>query len=94
MLGYVSAWSIVGYCYQADLWCTQCIVPALVARYLSASVGVESIDDTERALAYIAERLGLDICDESSYDSYAFPKVVFADQLTDYQVCANCADPL
>ncbi len=82
---------IVGYVWQADTWCTDCINP------LGEVVTDGGIIDSERFLDLVAgliNTLGtvpFDRYDESTYDSGDFPKVIFSDEECDHRVwCCRC----
>ena len=72
---------VVAYSYHADLYCPNC-TEAIVA-------GPDCAD-----LDAAARRLGIDAEDESTYDSGAFPKVVFRDQALPDDFCATCGAAL
>ena len=86
------ATDIVGYTYNADLYCSDCILTAL---------GVSGNYDprqytTEEALTAAAsgEFFDIDRHDESSFGSGDFPKVVFRTMLEDGDRCGSCGEIL
>lgn len=94
----MKSWTIVGYIYNADIYCPACTVE-LVENRLSddhpywdeAGMGFAS---AETVLARLAPALGItNREDESSFDSGDFPKVVFADSECG-EHCGNCHDAL
>lgn len=97
----MKAWTIVGYVFNADIYCDGvCILqalgevtPALVdsATYITDITTLfEDCGTIEGALGVIATRRGIDRDDERSYDSGNFPKVIFAsEEFPDY--CPRCA---
>jgi hypothetical protein len=78
---------VVGYTYNADLYCHDCIIAALPIGEGQAFDGwalAPSIDmDTESHLSEIAAAFGIDRGDEASFDSGDFPKVLFRDMLSE-----------
>ena len=86
-LHYQQSDDITAYTYKADIVCPLCIIDALPS-------GLEDLDfapgDVETALDAIAKLQGIDRCDETTYDSGEFPKVIFRDQVEDGNVCGVC----
>lgn len=88
----MNSWTIIGYTYNAGVYCATCILNELSNRgdLLDAQpVGF----DAEVYLHRAAESIGIDRMDESSFDSGDFPKVIFADQ-DDDDYCGRCGDKL
>jgi hypothetical protein len=81
---------IVGYVYQADIWCRDCIVAGLSRN----SFDGWALPNVEARLDYIANARGVDRMDESSYDSDEFPKVIFEDSRQDGETCGKCGEEL
>jgi hypothetical protein len=77
------SFDVVGYAYQADIWCPECIAKKFAP-------GQQA---TEAALDHAAEQRGIDRYDEATFDSDDFPKVVFRDQVED-EACGRCGRPL
>jgi hypothetical protein len=80
---------VVGYAYMAAFWCPKCLRDEL---YLQKKVQREHKKlPPEEILDLIAFHNGINRQDEYSFDSYSFPKVVFA---TDVEFgedfCTNC----
>lgn len=88
------AWDIVGYTYNADIYCRECMWEIAVnwvdlpedLHEKARHMGVED------ALDLLAKQLGVDRHDERSYDSGDFPKVVFESQACDeeHDFCGGC----
>ena len=87
---------VVGYAFQAALVCPGCIVGAVAEGGDREPLGVPAGLTAEKGLALLAERLGVDRMNESSYDSDEFPKVVFRDHLADADLdtCEMCGTVL
>lgn len=79
--------TIVGYVFAADVWCPRCIARAW-------SWDGDPVTDPESALDRAAEREGIDRYSESTYDSEAFPKVLFADGASADDYCGRCGDEI
>lgn len=69
------ATDIVGYTYKADLYCPKCILAVMWNGSTVERAKYES-QDAEDSLEVVADALGIDRDDESSFDSGKFPKVV------------------
>lgn len=91
----MKAWTVVGYTYAADEYCTSCMEDL-------AADAVAQLDP-ERIIFPIGEDVirlwarlrGIDYANESSYDSGDFPKVIFADMVeSDDEYCGCCHRPL
>ena len=78
----MSSTDIVGYSFQADIYCPTCTVEVMT--------GEASANDAEKTLDYLADQVSLNRYDEQSFDSWDFPKVIFADQVEDTDRCAGC----
>jgi hypothetical protein len=79
---------IVGYIYQSEVLCRDCIYPTAVALFWKAGGRVESLH-TETVLDNAALYSHIDRLDETSFDSDEFPKVVFRDS-TQIERCDRC----
>lgn len=89
----MKSWTIVGYTYQADHYCPDCILDQVKARYRAwyphhhTAAWGHSTEDTLDVVANRLRDLGvlpsIDRTDERSFDSGDFPKVIFADQVHD-----------
>lgn len=89
------SWDIVGYTFNADLYCPACVVDQVADAHAGKLRDGDADGDPERALARIARRLGIDRQDEHTFDSGDFPKVVFADQAAEEDdYCGSCHSPL
>lgn len=93
------ATDIVGYTFNADQYCPQCVISALPTGDGEAfdgwavAPGAPFIS-TEDNLAEIAEAFGIDRMDEHSFDSSEFPKVIFRSSLEDDEHCGDCGELL
>lgn len=100
---------IVGYTYNADVYCDDCIREIAKRGTLAAGSATMWADcgTAEEILTEWALLIGLDRMYEWSFDSGDFPKVIFADQVHDgcsadngYEPgrcrdrCATCHEPL
>lgn len=83
---------VVGYTYQAELLCPDCMYPDSVTLFWRAGGRVESLS-TEVNLEFVAKARGIDREDETSFDSDDFPKVVFDAQVSDER-CTRCGGRL
>ena len=81
------AWDIVGYTYAADIVCPDHVVSGMGEHR-------RENENAEHALDRIAMRRGIDRQDERSFDSDDFPKVIFADSVTDDDICGSCGEAL
>lgn len=92
------AFEVVGYVYRADVYCPRHIVDALPTGEGEAfdgwalAAGATPMS-AEENLAEIAEAFGIDRMDEWSYDSWDFPKVIFASS-HEFEVCGMCGESL
>lgn len=86
-------YQVVGYIYDAEVFCPDCVVRTLVLRHPVRMSTV--LMPADEALALVARHVGVDPMDETTYDSSEFPKVVFADQVeSSDEVCCFCSEPL
>lgn len=83
--------TIAGYTYRADVFCPVCVVAQLPADVLSPAAFSMP---TEDVLNQVAAYMTVDRFDEYSFDSDEFPKVIFAVQLDDTELCGNCGEGL
>ena len=89
---------IVGYTYNADTYCPRHIIQQLPfgdgERFdgWKLAEGVEM--STEDNLNEIAYAFGILREEESTFDSSFFPKVIFADQVTEHDYCSICLENL
>ena len=89
------AWDIVGYTFQADTYCPDCIIGALPTGEGQAydgwalAPGADPMS-TEDNLNEIAAAFQIDRQDERSFDSGDFPKVIFSSQIQDAEYCGHC----
>lgn len=94
----MKAYDIAGYTFAADIYCAGCIIGALPTGPGQAFDGWALAPrvsmTTEANLNEIATAFGIDRMDEHSFDSDAFPKVVFADQVEHDDRCGGCGEPL
>lgn len=88
------AWDVVGYVFQADIYCPDCIIGQLPTGEGQAFDGWAlapgaDLMSTEDNLAEIAAAFQIDRQNESSFDSGDFPKVIFASD-ADCEQCGHC----
>lgn len=86
-------YQVVGYMYQAAEYCPACVVREILERSRLEGHGLSHIP-TE-ALGLMARFRGIDMQDESSYDSDDWPKVVLGYQAEEHEsVCDRCGGVL
>lgn len=80
---------IVGYVYKADIFCEKCIRRKLrVENFITEK---ERSHKTEDFLDLISEEMGIKRDDEYSFDSWEFPKVIFASDIElEIDYCSAC----
>jgi len=78
---------VTAYTYKADIYCVDCIIEAMLMEREATPAARDM--PVESALDQIAEANAIDRYDESTFDSYEFPKVVFSDQLHG-EHCGGC----
>lgn len=97
-LYWVHATDIIGYTFQADIYCPECIASALPTGDGEAFDGWKLADGVRKPaednLSEIAAAFGINRDDESSYDSDEFPKVIFASMAEDAETCGSCGGEL
>lgn len=81
----MKAWAIVGYTYNAETWCTDC---------MGRVFDPNGVDITETILDEVAKRIGINRQDEYSFDSSEFPKVIFASSVDSDEYCDSCHNRL
>jgi len=87
----MNLWDIVGYVYNADIYCEDCIA----AMFEREDEDAPSIfDGAETILDDEARRRGIDRDDESSYDSNDFPKAILASEVEGDEYCGKCLEKL
>lgn len=78
------ATDVVGYSYNADIWCPRCILDTLWDTPNQDNATVHERGDTETMLDELAPLFNVsDRYDERSFDSNDFPKVIFSDMAHD-----------
>lgn len=94
----MKAWDVVGYMFNADTYCPDCIVGALPTgeggAYDGWKLASGVVMSTEDNLSEIAYAFQIDRMDERSFDSGDFPKVIFASSVEDDEYCATCGETL
>lgn len=97
---------IVGYTFNADVYCSECILEAVQNAvnnrgFWWPSGPTDSATTTELVLDWMASEEGINREDEATFDSGDFPKVVFRDSATDYvdsegnpEQCGKCGNAL
>lgn len=68
--------NIAGYTYKAENLCAECVLNAL-DRGAGLNLGWEY--EPDNIIRLVAICMGIDMDDESSYDSDDFPKIIFHD---------------
>ena len=84
----MKSWDNVAYSYQSETLHPACVIERMIANR-EASPAARDMD-TEEVLDQIAGANAIDRQDEMSFDSGDFPKVVFADGITDGETCDRC----
>jgi hypothetical protein len=77
--------TIIGYTFNADCYCPDCII--------GAYNGNSDDYDAEAMLTILASARGIERGDEYSFDSGDFPKVIFSHQF-EGEICGKCSRPL
>lgn len=90
------SYDVVGYSYQADLWCPFCAEQAMIAAHGDKVAPPALYPDTVEGWAPIAGIPCHDdgTPDEHLYDSGDFPKVVLCDQADADDRCCDCHEYL
>lgn len=88
---YTKGTDIVGYTFQADIYCPACVIEEMIDAGLAAPAARDM--GAENALDQCGDAAGIDRYDEYSFDSGDFPKVVFAVQIDD-ETCGRCGNSL
>lgn len=82
----------VGYSYNADTYCPGCIL--FEVNYLAAKVEIEhrslSRPSVHATLTRWAAHLGINMAQEDSYDSSAWPKVITKEMIERPEGCGRC----
>lgn len=84
---------IVGYDYNGDTYCRDCIKEVLPTGEDQAYDGWADATgrmDSEEFLEGIAQAFGIDRGDERTFESGDFPKVVFSSQIEGDENCGKC----
>lgn len=85
----------IGYTYQADNYCDVCMMATLIRTQKTvASLVFATTETCWEWLQGIAPSFGINIEDESSYDSGDFPKPIWAWLVTSSDYCNLCREPL
>lgn len=88
------ATEIVGYTFNADIYCPECVVEMLPTGEGEAYDGWALAHgvrmSTEDNLTELALAFGIDRMEERTFDSDEFPKVIFACQVEDPEYCGRC----
>jgi len=92
----MKAWEIVGYTFNADVYCPHHIIAALPTGDGEPFDGWTTVVpmSTEDNLSEIAYAFQIDRMDESSFDYGDFPKVIFASDASEDDYCATCGETL
>lgn len=90
------ATAIVGYTFNADTLCCDCVRELAIGEALKAGSATMWGDSgtSEDTLGEWASLIGLDRADESSFDSGEFPKVIFASMVEADERCGACHESL
>jgi len=87
---------IVGYTYQADVYCGEDIRPAVIAQLPDLFGGAVTLDweGPEDFLDRVAKDwFGIDRADEWTFDTDVFPKVIFSDSNVGL-ACGTCNETI
>lgn len=83
----------VGYAYNADTYCAGCIL--FTVNYLATKVEISHRPFTKpsvkKTLTQWAAHLGINMADETSYDSDTWPKIITEKMITRPETCGRCA---
>jgi len=90
--------TIVGYVFNASIYCPGHIIDALPTGEGEAfdgwAVGTLVDMTVEENLDEIAFAFQIERQDEATFDSSEFPKVIFASQVAAEDCCETCGEPL
>ncbi len=79
---------IAAYTHMADTYCPPCLIEAMI--HTGAASPAARDMPTEDVLGQCAAANAIDCSDETSYDSFEFPKAVYLHQLPDGATCDYC----
>lgn len=82
---------ITAYTYRADTYCPTCLIETMIARG-EASPAARDMP-TEEVLDQVAEANGIDRYNEHTFDTDAFPKVIFGVE-DDGLECGMCGEEI
>ena len=83
--------SIAAYTFQADIFCSECIVGEITDVHgEDVNPCVRDHEDVEGVLDCIAREMSINRMDESSFDSDDFPKVIFSEDVSIGDICSGC----
>lgn len=88
---------VAGYTYNADNYCPAHVMSVLPTHEGGAFDGWADASgtlDSEAFLSELAAAFDIDYADPYSYDSDDFPKVIFASDVTEDDVCGVCYERL
>ena len=90
---------IIGYTFQADNHCPDCLVDRLIRYGILAPAAVDmrvedTLDQAWETFGVFATADGATREDESSFDSGTFPKVILAVQAEGDERCGDCGRKL
>ncbi len=92
------AWDIVGYTFQAENYCSGCIIDQLPTgpgqTYDGWALAPGVSMPVEANLNEIAYAFGIDRNDETTFDSGDFPKVILSSMVEDTEYCGACGGEL
>lgn len=72
----------IGFTFRAENYSEDDVIPAMKNSMLRLELASIDTTDPREAIVELADTLNLDLTNEYTYDSDAFPKPVFTDQLT------------
>jgi hypothetical protein len=79
---------VAAYAYRASLLCPPCLIEAMIATRDASPAARDML--VEDVLDQCAAADPIDRTDETTFDSYEFPKVVHVDQLPAAVACDGC----
>jgi hypothetical protein len=82
---------IAAYYYGEKTVCSECTKDLAVPYYL---IDHPDALTTEQVLDQAAQTVGIKRYDEDSYTSYEFPKVLYADDIVEGELCFVCSREL
>lgn len=93
---------VIGYAFQGDNYCPNCILVALYQAYNDEPQSQHEMnkvtdvvnDTTEVNLDHMAIAIDIDRYNEATFNSFDFPKVLFSTNDNPEETCIECGEEL